>query len=341
MKHYLTIFNNVQDYEDYINSGNVVYPNVSYVINGDSVFYDTGEGSGTIKVQDIIDLIEGDIVNFEIPTGTQRIGNYSFEGCNSLREVTIPNTVVAIGQGAFYQCLGLRSIAIPDSVTSINDNAFYGCSNLANVSIGAGLTTINTSIFDKCDALTNITISPNNPKYDSRDNCNAIVETATNTLLLGNIHSTIPNTITKIGDSAFAGQSISYIKPGVGLQIPNSVRVIGKEAFRSCVRINEVELPEGVTTIQESAFQMGSIGVCYMTRLTLPSTVTSIGKYAFRYNKSLKSITIKAVNPPTLGTTPFDNTGSCSIYVPASSVDAYKAASGWSSLASRIQPISE
>ena len=123
--------------------------------------------------------------------------------------VTIPETVTyndvtysvtSIGLSAFYNCTGLTSVTIPNSVTIIDENAFNGCSGLTSVTIPNSVTSIGWWAFHGCSGLTSIVVSEGNLLYDSRDNCNAIIETATNTLITGCQNTTIPNSVTCIGE---------------------------------------------------------------------------------------------------------------------------------------------
>ena len=171
----------------------VTYESVEYSVTsiGNSAFWDC---SG--------------LTSIEIPNSVTSIGYNAFSNCSGLTSVTIPNSVTSIGDGAFYYCSGLTSVTIPNSVTSIGYNAFYNCSSLISVTIGNSVTSIGSGAFSNCSSLTSITIPSSvmsigesaftacsgltsvsvengNTVYDSRDNCNAIIETATNTLLYG------------------------------------------------------------------------------------------------------------------------------------------------------------
>ena len=119
--------------------------------------------------------------------------------------------------------------------------------------------------------------------------------------------------------------------------VPNNVTSIGISAFYNCSGLTSVTIPDGVTSIGNYAFQ----GCSGLTSITIPSSVTSIGIYAFNGCSSLISIIVNAVTPPALNTSTnaFNNTNNCPIYVPAASVDTYKAATYWSGYASRIQAI--
>ena len=183
-------------------------------------------------------------------------------------DVTIPATVTyggttysvtSIGEGSFSGCSSLTSIDIPNSVTSIGSFAFYHCSNLANIQVASG-----------------------NPTYDSRNNCNAIIETATNSLIAGCINTVIPNSVTFIGDYAFSGTGLTSIT------IPNSVISIGYAAFSQCDGLSSVTIPNSVTTIGNSAFS----DCDDLSSVTIPNSVTTIGDYAFYFCYSLTRIDI-------------------------------------------------
>ena len=142
---------------------------------------------------------------------------------------------------------------------------------------------------------------------------------------------TIGNSVTSIGASAFSGCSSL-----TSITIPNSVTTIGVTAFVNCSGLTSVTIGNSVTSIGTSAFRFCNS----LTSITIPDTVTKVGQQAFRDCTGLTSITIKATTPPTLdNVNAFSNTNNCPIYVPAASVETYKAASGWSSYASRIQAI--
>lgn len=138
----------------------------------------------------------------------------------------------------------------------------------------------------------------------------------------------IPNTVTAIGEDAFflANDLTTVI-------IPNSVTIIEKYAFEDCT-LQTVTIPSSVTSIGEHAFYM----CISLSSIEIPSGVTSIGGSAFEECSNLASVTVKAVTPPTLGSDAFKYTN-CPIYVPSESVSTYKAATGWSTYASRIQAI--
>ena len=146
------------------------------------------------------------ISSIRIAKGVTNVGEGAFAFFEGATSIKIPNSVTSIGAGAFYDCSGLTSIEIPNSVESIGRDAFGGC------------------------GLTSIVVATDNPVYDSREDCNAIVETATNTLIAGCKETFIPNSVTSIGDYAF------YDCSGLNsIEIPNSVTSIGRYAFYNCI----------------------------------------------------------------------------------------------------------
>ena len=203
-----------------------------------------------------------EVKDLVIPISVTSIGSYSFCGCSGLSSVTIPNSVTSIGSFTFFGCSDLTSITIPNSVTSIGWSAFSGCSGLTSIDIPNSVTSIGDNPFSGCIALTSITVAGNNPKYDSRGNCNAIIETASNTLISGCMNTVIPNSVTSIGVFAFSDCS------GLtSFEIPNSVTFIGQWAFSGCSSLTEIySLALTPPTIGHSNSFYG----CYRATLYVP-----------------------------------------------------------------------
>ena len=242
------------------------------VENGNTVYDSRGNCNAIIET--LTNTLVAGCMSTSIPNSVTSIGAAAFSGCRGLTSVTIPNSVTSIGGYAFFCCSGLTSVTIPNSVTSIRGYAFYGCSGLTSVTIPNSVTSIEGYVFSGCSGLTSIAVENSNTVYDSRENCNAIIETASNTLICGCANTTIPNSVTSIGDHAFS--SCSGL---TSVTIPNSVTSIGAGAFSGCSGLTSVTIPNSVTSIGESAFYS-----CRGLRsVTIPNSVTSIGHDAFGY----------------------------------------------------------
>ena len=205
-------------------------------------------------------------------TGLTSISNAAFQECFSLKSITLPNNITSIGDCAFLYCKELTSIVIPDEVSVLGNNAFTSCINLSTLPIGNGVTSIKSYCFEIC-RFTSITIPRNvsnieygafrgcsldllsisvdeaNPYYDSRNNCNAIIETASNTLVLGCRNTTVPDDIRNIGLYAFDGCSEL-----TSTTIPNGVTNIGVCAYSGCSGLTSITIPGSVTSIDTDAF---------------------------------------------------------------------------------------
>lgn len=173
-----------------------------------------------------------ELTSITIPNGVTTIRDAAFSYCNALRTIEIPNSVISIGKRAFENSY-LISIELPNSVISIGDSAFMWCP-LTFIEIPNSVTTIGKCAFSHCNAFS-ISVDGGNNIYDSRDNCNAIIETATNALIVGTHNTVVPSSVTGIGDYAFCGcDSLQAI------EIPNCVTSIGEGAFCGCRYLNSV-----------------------------------------------------------------------------------------------------
>ena len=250
------------------------------------------------------------------------IGTIAFLGNYELKAVNIPNSILHIGSGAFDQCEKLQSLTIPKSVTDIEG-----------------------AILNECDAITSIIVDKDNKFYDSRNNCNAIIHTATNELIQGCQNTVIPNTVTRIGNHAFA-----FISTLTSIDIPNSVTNIGDRAFRntglkslvlpnsviylgdaaffSCKNLTSVTLSESLENLPYESFEQ-----CNITSITIPASVESIDNFVFHANNNKINIYIESPTPPSINNNAFNQKfwgwQFATIHVPVGYKDVYQSSDTW------------
>ena len=268
-------------------------------------------------------LCEG-LTSVSIPNSVTSISQKAFEACSGLTSVNIPNSLKWIEKGTFAGCKNLTSITIPNSVTYIGKEAFKSCSGLTSLTIPNSVTSIDSQAFEGCSGLTSIVVEEGNSEYDSRDNCNAIIETSTNQLILGCQNTKIPNSVTTIGERAFYGCS------GLtSIAIPNSVTTIEWYAFYRCSKLTSVTIPNSVTSIGYDAFES-----CFnLTSVTIPNSVTSIKSFAFFGNRNLSVVVSLIENPFSISYVFGDYSGdyfnNATLYVPVGTKEKYQATDGW------------
>ena len=305
------------------------------------------------------------------PSSLTIIGESAFSGAVGLTSLDIPSSITTIGKYAFNSCRGLTELTIPSNVTTIGERAFAACENVETLTIAEGVKHIGKYAFERM-GITEVTI-PNsvetfdgNPfvlnyqlqsfkgKYATADN-EALIKDGVFVSIVGNRwfeeynipdgvteigvgafkdnrafgKINIPASVTKIGDEAFTGQY------NVVFTWSDNITEIGSMGFAYCfmdVPIEELVLPANLKTIGERGFyQLG------VKNLTIPAGVTSIGKYAFSISYALETVTCLATTPPAFDATAFSNTTTlAAIKVPASAVNAYKQAAGWSDYADLI-----
>ena len=272
------------------------------------------------------------LTSITIPNSVTSIGSGAFDGCSSLTSITIPNSVTSIGSYAFYECSSLTSITIPNSVTSIGSRAFSGCSSLTSITIPNSVTSIGGSMFYKCSNLQHIVLSSNitslpTSSYTDSGPCEHSYAMGFFGRCSSLVSINIPNGVTSIDKHAFCGCSSL-----TSITIPESVTSIGYYALCSCMFSEEnfvnnssldaksngywgakvfdqelngllirndtvigcrpfvtsITIPNSVTSIGIGAFENCSS----LTSVTIPNSVTSIGSQAFWECSSLTSITI-------------------------------------------------
>ena len=259
-------------------TGSLTIPN-SVTSIGDYTFYYCHGFTGSLTIGSSVTSIgenafrgcNGFSGSLTLPNSVTTIGDYAFYSCSGFTDsLTLPNSVTTIGEQAFYGCDGFTgSLTIPNSVTLIGEYAFNYCVGLTSLTIPNSLVSMGTNPFAGCPGLVHIEVASGNTVYDSRGNCNAIIETNTNTLITGCMNSTIQNSVTTIGSWAFYGC--------IGLasvEIPNSVTTIGEHAFNYC---------EGLTSIQTLAVTPPTVGFSAFNNVnqSIPLTVPcgTLGAY--------------------------------------------------------------
>ena len=305
------------------------YPFASNPLSYAHHLYENGKEIIELVIPDDIETIKPatfygahHILSLTIPNSVSSIGAYAFCGCRGLTSVVIPNSVTTIENNTFSSCIGLisvifgnslksisweafsncselMSIIIPNSVTIIGNESFMNCKNLKSVFIGSGVNTMSYDVFRGCTELSSIAISSDNPIFDSRDGCNAIIRTSDNTLLYGCKNSTIPNSVTAIGADAF-----SNCKGLISVYLPSSIRSIGADAFDYCSNLKEVTIESSPT------INVGAFGSC----------------------QSLETIRCKSINPPIMKSYSVFNDvvyPNTVLLVPNGAIDVYKSTDWW------------
>ena len=253
------------------------------------------ETSGRLSILDISDvkIVEGDYYatnesatsdyDYYYLEEDNTLPTYVFYGCSRLSSIILPKNLKKIGSYAFSGT-GLTTIYIPKSVTSIG--AFGGSSFMPR-----------ERVFIGWNHLISITVEEGNMFFDSRNNCNAIID-SNNRLIVG-----CKNTI-----------------------IPNSVASIGSDAFSGCTGLTSMNIPYNVTSIDYGAFA----GCKDLVYITLPSNSSSIGNYAFYNCSSLTDIYCRAENVPSASDNSFSNPWNITLYAPSASLNSYKSTEPWS-----------
>lgn len=252
------------------------------------------------------------LTNITIPNGVASIGAYAFMGCSSLKEIRIPDGVTSLSSDAFSGCSSLKEIRIPDSVTTlgtsvfsdcsslenitmsnnteyIGANAFSGCSSLTSIKIPASVTEFGVymaawrhCLFSGCSNLTTIEVDPANPKFDSRGNCNAIIDTENNALLFGCKNTRIPDDVTSISEDAFYGTGL------IEITILPQVTSIGSKAFTGCHENLTIYGFSG-TEAERYAAEMDIAFVALTGMNDICWAAVTLGQDSYKYDGSAKT----------------------------------------------------
>lgn len=248
--------------------------------------------------------------NLDPATKTAELTEYF----GSATEVVIPESVtyggvsysvVSLGDWAFEYSSNLESVIFPSTLTHIGNSCFVSCKSLKSIEIPSSVIKIETCCFSGCTDLESITVDKNNTVYDSRDNCNAIIETSTNTLLHSCKATVIPQTVRSLGESCFDSSTFTsivipssvtslgdwafgYSSNLESIVLPSTLTSIGEGCFWFCEKLSSIEIPSSVTSLGKDCF-----GLCSsLSNIKLPSTITSLSDGCFAWCSSLSTIEI-------------------------------------------------
>jgi len=247
-------------------------PNLqSIVVDPENKYFTSGDDCNAIMYKDLSRLLKG-CMNSTIPDGVAGIWFLAFYRCSGLKSIEIPESVVSIQDNAFTNT-AISEIVFPSKLSSIGNSAFTGCKNLKKVFIPKNVKTLGIAPFSACWKLEEIVVENGNPVYDSRDNCNAIIETSTNKLISGCNASTIPYGVEIIGREAF--RDLNGI---VNLVLPDSVIKIERSAFEANRYLENIVFSKNLEQIEFYAFAN-----CYISlkKVVIPASVKYIGNQVF------------------------------------------------------------
>ena len=265
---------------------------------------------------------------YRVQDGVQVIADKAFMNCQALTAVDLPSSLTTVGQDAFNNCKGLCAIDFRSPV-SFGKNAFSDCTSLTDFTFGGNPTEpLPMGLFEGCTALTDLVLPESVteiPRYCFR-NCSQLYDinlpAGLKVIDRGSFRGTavesvvLPDGVTIVDKDAFRDcKRLTEFKAGAGLT------EIGEDAFNGCENLASAILNEGLTTIDDKAFNN-----CALTTLTIPGTVTKVGKGIVDKNKGLTSLTCLAPLPPKLDKA---SNNKVQLLVPAASVNSYKQAKNW------------
>lgn len=213
------------------------------------------------------------------------IDSKAFAG-SAITSLIMPNTIESIGGYAFKGATYLENITMSENLKMIMSCAFVDCSSLTSIKIPKTTEMFGMEVFSNCSSLVSIVVDPENPSFDSREDCNCIIDTKTNSIMYGCSSSTIPADITSINDKAFKGCGITSI------QIPDAIDYVGSSAFQGCASLESVVLSKKMTRLYPDVFSSCSS----LKEIVIPAGITHIDRSALRYCPSMAKMTVEEGN---------------------------------------------
>ena len=281
--------------------------------------------------------------SIQLPPQVKSIGDNAFRNCVRLLTVDIPSSVETIYESAFNGCVRMVNVTFHEGLAFIDNLAFFSCKSLQSINIPSSLTSLASTAFKGCNSVESISVANDNTVYDSREDCNAIILTETNTMVLGCSNASFPETVTSIGNAAFSGctnlieldvpETIVSIGPSafsncsglVSVHLPSSISIIENGVFSECTKLTEVHLPEGLMRIGVSAF-----GQCRnLPSISIPASVTTISANAFFECPKLLDVTVGFSTPISITSTTFPNRQYATLHVPPGCVQTFKETKYW------------
>lgn len=285
-----------------------------------------------------------ELKKINLPEKLSSIDDFAFESCKKLEEIIIPENVISIGEYAFEECISLKVISFPKGIKEIPHSACSNCSALEKINISEGTETIEKlafsgclaieelvlpqsikkidyAAFKDCSALKNVVIQNPDCSVDlfAFDGCPKLTDENGMKIITGELVKysgnggkvEIPETVREIGPNAFREgvemlfRRVIEYRPAGSLEeiiIPSSVKTISDSAFKGCTELKKIVVPEGVENIYANAFA----GCKNLESVELPSTLKFIGTKAFEGCYKLASVVIPK-NVENLGIDVFRN----------------------------------
>lgn len=249
--------------------------------------YQVIQGSSTLPTNLVIPETYNDgthgLANVTHIMTTETYASGAFYNKTTLKSVSLPRTMTDIGKYAFYMCKGLTSVSMPSCITAIRGSSLRACTSLTSIVVPRDVTHIEYGAFKSSTAITSLSVEEGNTVFDSRDNCNAIIETATNKLAFACKTSIIPETVVTVGSSAFEECLLTSIA------VPASVTVLEVAAFYNCPNLKTVNILGNIVSMGYATFK----NCVSLTSIVLPASLAKIGNQAFQGCTNLTSVTFK------------------------------------------------